>query len=33
MGIISWIILDLIAGFIGAKIVDERGQGFWFRSA
>jgi uncharacterized membrane protein YeaQ/YmgE (transglycosylase-associated protein family) len=29
MGIISWIILGLIAGFIGSKIVDRQGQGFW----
>jgi uncharacterized membrane protein YeaQ/YmgE (transglycosylase-associated protein family) len=29
MGIISWIILGLIAGFIGSKIVDSEGQGFW----
>jgi uncharacterized membrane protein YeaQ/YmgE (transglycosylase-associated protein family) len=29
MGIISWIILGLIAGFIASKIVDRRGQGFW----
>ena len=29
MGILSWIILGLIAGFIGSKIVDRRGQGFW----
>ncbi len=29
MGIISWIILGLIAGFIGSKIVDRKGQGFW----
>src|SRR5215469_8114197 len=29
MGILSWIILGLIAGFIGSKIVDSRGQGFW----
>lgn len=29
MGIISWIILGLIAGFIGSKIVDRTGQGFW----
>ena len=29
MGILSWIILGLIAGFIGAKIVDRQGQGFW----
>lgn len=29
MGIISWIILGLIAGFVGSKIVDKTGQGFW----
>ena len=29
MGIISWIILGLIAGFIGSKIVDKQGQGSW----
>lgn len=29
MGIFSWIILGLIAGFVGSKIVDQRGQGFW----
>ena len=29
MGIISWIILGLIAGFIGSKLVDRQGQGFW----
>lgn len=29
MGILSWIILGLIAGFIGSKIVDSQGQGFW----
>jgi uncharacterized membrane protein YeaQ/YmgE (transglycosylase-associated protein family) len=29
MGILSWIVLGLIAGFIGSKIVDRRGQGFW----
>jgi uncharacterized membrane protein YeaQ/YmgE (transglycosylase-associated protein family) len=29
MGIVSWIILGLIAGFIGAKLVDRQGQGFW----
>jgi uncharacterized membrane protein YeaQ/YmgE (transglycosylase-associated protein family) len=29
MGIISWIILGLIAGFIGSKIVDRQGQGVW----
>ena len=27
MGILSWIILGLIAGFIASKIVDARGQG------
>jgi len=29
MGIISWIILGLIAGYIGSKIVNHQGQGFW----
>jgi uncharacterized membrane protein YeaQ/YmgE (transglycosylase-associated protein family) len=29
MGIISWIILGLIAGFIASKIVNKQGQGFW----
>jgi uncharacterized membrane protein YeaQ/YmgE (transglycosylase-associated protein family) len=29
MSIISWIILGLIAGFIGSKIVNSQGQGFW----
>ncbi len=29
MGILSWIVLGLVAGFIGSKIVDRRGQGFW----
>ncbi|HEY2533209.1 MAG TPA: GlsB/YeaQ/YmgE family stress response membrane protein [Xanthobacteraceae bacterium] len=33
MGIISWIILGLIAGFIGSKIVDKEGQGFWLNMA
>jgi len=27
MGILSWIILGLIAGFIGSKIVNKTGQG------
>jgi len=27
MGIISWIILGLIAGFIGSKIVNSEGHG------
>jgi uncharacterized membrane protein YeaQ/YmgE (transglycosylase-associated protein family) len=29
MSIIGWIILGLIAGFIGSKIVNSQGQGFW----
>ena len=33
MSIISWIILGLIAGFIGSKIVDSHGQGFWLNIA
>jgi uncharacterized membrane protein YeaQ/YmgE (transglycosylase-associated protein family) len=28
MSIISWIILGLIAGFIGSKIVNKQGSGF-----
>jgi len=27
MGVISWIILGLIAGFIASKIVNKRGEG------
>ena len=33
MGIISWIIIGLIAGFIGSKIVNRQGQGFWLDTA
>ena len=33
MGIISWIILGLIAGFVGGKIVNREGQGFWLNIA
>lgn len=33
MGVISWIILGLIAGFIGSKIVNKHGQGFWLNIA
>jgi uncharacterized membrane protein YeaQ/YmgE (transglycosylase-associated protein family) len=33
MGIITWIILGLIAGFIGSKIVDKQGQGLWLNMA
>jgi len=33
MGIISWIILGLIAGFIGSKLVDQQGQGFFLNIA
>jgi uncharacterized membrane protein YeaQ/YmgE (transglycosylase-associated protein family) len=29
MGIISWLLLGLIAGFIGSKIVNKSGQGLW----
>ena len=29
MSILGWIILGLIAGFIGGKIVNRQGQGFW----
>jgi uncharacterized membrane protein YeaQ/YmgE (transglycosylase-associated protein family) len=33
MGIVSWVILGLIAGFIGGKIVNKQGQGFWLNIA
>ena len=33
MSIISWIILGLIAGFIGSKIVNAEGQGLWLNIA
>jgi uncharacterized membrane protein YeaQ/YmgE (transglycosylase-associated protein family) len=33
MGIISWVVLGLIAGFVGSKIVDKQGQGFWLNIA
>ena len=29
VSIISWIILGVIAGFVGGKIVNRQGQGFW----
>jgi uncharacterized membrane protein YeaQ/YmgE (transglycosylase-associated protein family) len=29
MGFLSWIILGLIAGFIGSKIVNKSGEGFF----
>ena len=29
MSIIGWIVLGLVAGFIGSKIVDTQGQGLW----
>ena len=29
MSIVSWIVLGLIAGFIGSQIVSREGQGFW----
>lgn len=32
MGIISWIILGVIAGFIGSKIVNKTGQGMIWTS-
>jgi uncharacterized membrane protein YeaQ/YmgE (transglycosylase-associated protein family) len=28
MSIIAWIVLGLIAGFLGSKIVNRRGEGF-----
>ena len=29
MSIIAWIVLGLIAGFIGSKLVNETGEGFF----
>ena len=29
MSILSWVLLGLIAGFIGSKIVNSQGQGLW----
>lgn len=29
MSVISWLILGLIAGFIGSKLVNSEGQGFF----
>jgi uncharacterized membrane protein YeaQ/YmgE (transglycosylase-associated protein family) len=29
MSIVGWILLGLIAGFIGSKIVNSQGQGLW----
>ena len=29
MGIISWIILGLVAGFIGSKVINGSGEGFF----
>lgn len=29
MSILSWLILGLIAGFIGSKLVNKSGEGFW----
>ena len=29
MGIIAWLVLGLIAGFIASKIVDKEGKGLW----
>lgn len=28
MGILAWIVLGLVAGFIGSKIVNKSGEGF-----
>ncbi|MFY9644785.1 MAG: GlsB/YeaQ/YmgE family stress response membrane protein [Terriglobales bacterium] len=29
MGILSWVVLGLVAGFIGSKIVNKSGEGFF----
>ena len=33
MSIIAWVILGLIAGFIGSRIVDKEGKGLWLNMA
>ena len=33
MSIIAWIILGLIAGYIGSKIIDREGKGLWLNMA
>jgi uncharacterized membrane protein YeaQ/YmgE (transglycosylase-associated protein family) len=33
MSIIAWVILGLIAGFIGSKIVEKEGKGLWLNMA
>ena len=33
MSILAWIILGLIAGFIGSRIVDSEGKGLWLNMA
>ena len=33
MSIIGWVLLGLVAGFIGSTIVDKRGQGPWLDMA
>lgn len=33
MSIIAWIILGLIAGYIGSRIVGKEGQGLWLNLA
>jgi uncharacterized membrane protein YeaQ/YmgE (transglycosylase-associated protein family) len=33
MSIIAWIILGLIAGYIGSRIVDREGKGLWLNVA
>ena len=33
MGILSWIVMGVIAGFIGSKIVNKRGEGLFLNMA
>ena len=33
MSIIAWIILGLIAGYVGSRIVDKEGKGLWLNMA
>ncbi len=29
MGVLAWIVVGLIAGFIGSRVVNKRGEGFF----
>jgi uncharacterized membrane protein YeaQ/YmgE (transglycosylase-associated protein family) len=33
MSIVAWIILGLIAGYVGSRIIDKEGKGLWLNIA